>query len=383
LPRLTEPPDKLLDLIYDAATEEELWTWALIQIADMTGSLGGFVIGVEFRARLVPFLFNGRMSEESHRTFAERHIDNPWSKVKNDVTVGKLIQSDEIVSLPDLKRTAFFDEVLRPQGLAHNAMLTLAHKYDFYGVFNICRSERQGPFEADALRLFTQLYPHLRRSLLLGFRLDGYRALQRAEFHVLDRLSVGILLLDRAAKVVVANAAAHAMTASDGPLRLRNCVLTAFSQTHSQRLGALIGAAMRGMPVGMMSIPHPIDGRLFTILISSIRSRDIDRFGDLGMRNVTAMLVIHDPACPMEIPVEWIMDAYGLTLAEARVALCAASGATIPEAAQRLNVSPNTIKTHLRRVFAKTGTSRQSELARLMASIALLKASGSSPPDGR
>src|SRR5262245_18008458 len=69
LPRLTEPPEKLLDLIYDAATEEELWTWALIQIADMTASLGGFVIGVEFRARLVPFLFNGRMSEESHRTF--------------------------------------------------------------------------------------------------------------------------------------------------------------------------------------------------------------------------------------------------------------------------------------------------------------------------
>jgi DNA-binding CsgD family transcriptional regulator len=30
--------------------------------------------------------------------------------------------------------------------------------------------------------------------------------------------------------------------------------------------------------------------------------------------------------------------------------------------AQRLNVSPNTVKTHLRKVFAKTGTSRQTEL---------------------
>jgi hypothetical protein len=34
-----ELPDKLLDQIYDAATEEDLWTPALIQIADMTGSL--------------------------------------------------------------------------------------------------------------------------------------------------------------------------------------------------------------------------------------------------------------------------------------------------------------------------------------------------------
>jgi DNA-binding CsgD family transcriptional regulator len=376
LSRVTEPPDKLLDVIYDAATEEELWTSALIQIADMTGSLGGFVIGVEYRARLVPFLFNARMSEESHRTFAERHLDNPWSKIKNGVTAGKLIQSDEIVSLPDLKRTAFFDEVLRPQGMAHNAMLTLAHKYDFYGVLNVCRSERQGPFEADALRLFSQLYPHLRRSLLLGFRLDGYKALQRAEFQSLDRLSVGIALLDRTGREVFANAAACAMTASDGPLRLRNSVLTTFSQVHSQRLGDLIDAALRGMPVGTMSVPHPRDGRLYTILVSSVRSRDIDRFGGHGMRNVAAMLVIHDPARPMEIPVEWIMDAYGLTLAEAKAALCAASGATIPEAACRLNVSPNTIKTHLRRVFAKTGTGRQSDLARVIASIALLNPNG-------
>ena len=222
----------------------------------------------------------------------------------------------------------------------------------------------------------------MRRSLLLGFRLDGYKALQRAEYQALDRLSVGIALLDRTGRAVFVNAAASAMSASDGPLRLRNSILATFSPPHSQRLGKLIDAAVRGVPVGTMSIPHPRDGRLFTILVSSVRSRDIDRFSGLGMRDVAAMLVIHDPARPMEIPVEWIMDAYGLTVAEARVALCAASGATIPEAAYRLNVSPNTIKTHLRRVFAKTGTSRQSELARLMATIGLLNANGSNSSDG-
>jgi len=55
----------------------------------------------------------------------------------------------------------------------------------------------------------------------------------------------------------------------------------------------------------------------------------------------------------------WIMDGYGLTQAESKVALAASSGLGVPETASRLGVSPNTIKTHLRRVFAKTGTSRQ------------------------
>jgi DNA-binding CsgD family transcriptional regulator len=42
----------------------------------------------------------------------------------------------------------------------------------------------------------------------------------------------------------------------------------------------------------------------------------------------------------------------------------------VVETASALGVSANTIKTHLRRVFEKTGTTRQAELARLMASLA-------------
>jgi DNA-binding CsgD family transcriptional regulator len=64
-----------------------------------------------------------------------------------------------------------------------------------------------------------------------------------------------------------------------------------------------------------------------------------------------------------------MMDAYGLTQAEARVALAASSGNTINETAQLLKLSPNTIKTHLRRVFAKTATGRQAELAGLIAAL--------------
>jgi DNA-binding CsgD family transcriptional regulator len=252
----------------------------------------------------------------------------------------------------------------------------LAAKHDFLAGFTICRSERQGPFEAGEMRLLSRLYPHMRRSLLLGFRLDAYKALQRAEFHALDRLSLGIVLIDRSARVLFVNAAARAMTADGGPLRLRDSVLAAISQAGARRLGEIVGAAVRGAPIATMSLVHPQDGRLFTLMAASVRSRDLDRFGALGMRDAAAMLAIHDPARPIDIPAEWIMDAYSLTLAEARVALSAASGATIPETAHRLNVSPNTVKTHLRKILAKTGTSRQAELARLMASIGLMRSNG-------
>ena len=118
-----------------------------------------------------------------------------------------------------------------------------------------------------------------------------------------------------------------------------------------------------------MSFPRDAEGQLLTILVSSIRSKDLGRLSDGGFKNAAVLLFIIDPANRRSIPLGQIMDAYGLTLAEARVALAASSGNTVGETAQLLNLSPNTIKTHLRRVFAKTSTARQAELAGLIAAV--------------
>ena len=83
------------------------------------------------------------------------------------------------------------------------------------------------------------------------------------------------------------------------------------------------------------------------------------------------MVMLCDPDRPSQVPAAWMMDAYGLTSAEVRVAVAASCGTTIADTARRLAISPNTVKTHRRRVFEKTGTTRQAELSRLMATISL------------
>jgi DNA-binding CsgD family transcriptional regulator len=57
---------------------------------------------------------------------------------------------------------------------------------------------------------------------------------------------------------------------------------------------------------------------------------------------------------------------FGLTAGEARVALEMTSAEGRAAAAQRLGVSVATLKTHLVRIFEKTGVSRQAELVRLL-----------------
>lgn len=359
--------EKVLDLIYDAAAENDLWPQALTAIADLTHSEGGMLFGQSFTAKQVYFDFNGRLSDECNRTYQQRHMQNPWSQYMETQPVGRLVSSDEAIALASLRKSLFYDEVLQPQQIAHNGMIGLAAREDFRAAFNMCRTAQHGPFGPDEHRLLEWLSPHLCRSVALGFRIDGYHAMQHAAFDVLDKLADGVAVLDRKGRILFANAAVRHLS-EDGSLRLHHSVST-HSPTHSQRLSELIRAALQGAPGGTLSLPRNIDGRLLTILVSSIRGKDIGRLSDEGVKDAAVMVFVVDPANRRSIPLGQIMDAYGLTHAEARVALAASSGNTIQETAQSLNLSPNTIKTHLRRVFAKTATARQAELAGLIAAI--------------
>ena len=59
---------------------------------------------------------------------------------------------------------------------------------------------------------------------------------------------------------------------------------------------------------------------------------------------------------------------FGLTKAEARLALYLADGASLPSIAQAFDVKLTTIRSQLQQVFAKTGTSRQAELVAVLSS---------------
>jgi DNA-binding CsgD family transcriptional regulator len=362
-----EKIEKVLDLIYDAAAENDLWRDALTAIADLTNSQGGILFGQSVTAQRIYFDFNGRLDEECNRAYQERHMNNPWSEYMEHQPVGRLVMSDEAIELSKLRKTGFYHDVLRPQNIAHNGMMALAARRDFRAAFNMCRGDRQGQFAPEEQRLLEWLSPHLRRSVTLGFRIDGYIAMQQAAFNILEHLADGVVVLDRRAQVLFANAAARRLEA-EGALRLRQPVATSSPQ-HSQRLAELLRTALLGAAGGTMSVPRNADGRLLTLVVSSIRGKDIGRLSDAGYKDAAVLLFVIDPANRRSIPLSQIMDAYGLTRAEARVALAASSGNTVIETAQLLKLSPNTIKTHLRRVFAKTATARQAELAGLIASV--------------
>ncbi|HEX2257214.1 MAG TPA: helix-turn-helix transcriptional regulator [Afifellaceae bacterium] len=67
---------------------------------------------------------------------------------------------------------------------------------------------------------------------------------------------------------------------------------------------------------------------------------------------------------------EWrtgmLREAYGLTAAEERLALLILQGLRLAEAETVLGIRHSTARTHMKRIYAKTGTRRQVELVRLL-----------------
>ena len=70
------------------------------------------------------------------------------------------------------------------------------------------------------------------------------------------------------------------------------------------------------------------------------------------------------------IPGEAFARLYSLTGGELRVLLALAQGLGAKEAADMLGIGEPTVRTHLQRLFSKTGTSRQAELLQLLQSSA-------------
>jgi DNA-binding CsgD family transcriptional regulator len=83
-------------------------------------------------------------------------------------------------------------------------------------------------------------------------------------------------------------------------------------------------------------------------------------------RQPAVLVLVSDPEAKPRAAPELLAQLYGLTAREAELVTLLLDGLDLRDAAERLALSINTVRTHLRGVFNKTGTHRQSELVALV-----------------
>ena len=90
----------------------------------------------------------------------------------------------------------------------------------------------------------------------------------------------------------------------------------------------------------------------------------------LSVEHARALVIVHDQKRALELAVARLRDVYTLTAAETKLVASMLDGAALPQVAIRLGIGHSTTRTHLKNIFAKTQTHRQSELLQLVQALA-------------
>ena len=213
--------------------------------------------------------------------------------------------------------------------------------------------------------------PHIRRSLNLYNKLQMAGAQTVFLETAIDTLATALVLLNQNGEVAFLNATAARLTRRCRELCVRRDKLYATRHADTLQLERLIKKATGangGRPLGgVVAIQRTLGKQPLQVTAAPL-PRD-NRTTLASDRRAVAVLMIHDPNEQTYVPQETIGTMFGLTPAEARLLLALSHGQTLKQYSDEQRVTRDTARTHLKSVFAKTRTSKQSDLVRLMSAF--------------
>jgi DNA-binding CsgD family transcriptional regulator len=359
---------KVLTSIYDAALDPHLWPQALRELAAATGGDKGAIVMHDFRAAHGSIAVNLEIDPSWQRRYDDYYCTkNVWASESVKRPPGLAFTSEELVCSQDLVKTEFYNDFLQPQGVFFQLAAGLFKDERVAGGIAITRPRSRGPFLESDVDFLRTVVPHLRRAFQIHRRIAGAELKRSALAGAIDRLAIGVILVDRDGRLLLVNRAAESILASNDGLRAHSGTLSAIHPGESALLRALVHAATaEGVGLacgGALSISRPSLRRPVSILVAPLRLED-DVF--LRHESPVAALFVSDPEQGIETAPELLSRLYGLTAAEARLATLLVAGQKLADAADRLGVTVQTARTQLKRIFQKTDVRGQSELIRLL-----------------
>jgi len=362
----------LVDRIYAAAEAPELWPDALERLAEASQSAATIIYrnmdahegGVDVAVRVTP------EAADSYQQYFHR-LD-PWGNSPRTATLirpGAVVDGDELIDRSDLRATEYYNDFARPNGLTRVLVGTIAMHGPFVSVLSLIRDEGAGEHSTENRRLLGALMPHLSRAIQIHRRLLPVSVLDGAAVDALDCLSAGVILLDEQGRTIFVNRAAERLVrARDGLCIEHGCLGAVLPQERDALRLLVMQAARRSAGEslhagGALSISRPSMRRPYNLLVTPLGRRHTSLHGP----DAAVAVFVSDPEDRVLGETGALVRLFRLTPAEARLAAAVATGAPLADVADTLRIGLETARTQLRSVFAKTGTTRQAELVRIIA----------------
>jgi hypothetical protein len=276
---------------------------------------------------------------------------------------GAVFDGDQWATPAEIRRTRYYDSVLREMDTLHSAALCGMLMPGHAAFLTPCRSSRAGPYRSEDMALFRQVAPHWVNACALMVRFEHLQA----QVAVSDRRRRGLFLLDGALRWIGGNETADAMIAAGwlcgrrgARLDSRSAVTRAAWQAAQRRLAGV--ASLR---------PHTIP--IYDPLASLVAFGSLQPYGAAapgeGMPSfVLFVRPLHsDDDADIAAQLRTLFD---LTPAEAALAVALRRHGELHLAAGSLHLTDGSARTRLQAIYEKTAMHKQADLLRMLDALA-------------
>ena len=373
-----EPDEvKLLGLIgdiYRAAEDSSQWSTFLKHASATVGGRFSLILLQDRRTQALDFsLFEGA-DPEMIRLYTEHYAEQDfWLAHGPHLPSGTVVRGSDLFPLGSMPGTSFYEELMHPfeiEGML-GAIIAGSDALEQFAYLSIVQTRERDDFSEREVDSVRALMPHLQNAWAIQRRLRA-AALQRELSHrALDQLPDGVILFESGERTSFFNRAAErALRLCDGlAVRLGRLRLgtpreqSSFDSLLRQALLASQGCTLESG--GILRVARPSGKRPWILRVAPLAS---DHRLVTG-QTAAAIVLVYDLDSTPEPAADVLRSTFGLTATETRFARELATGSDLATIAERLCMTIQTARTHLKRVMSKTDTRRQSQLIRLLLQI--------------
>jgi DNA-binding CsgD family transcriptional regulator len=368
--------------LYEAVLEPDGLEKALPTVTTAVGGDGMILLGQDLRTERVEFTASsgfGPKVAAAKATACEAAMMAPWlSALRFNVA----LQSSAVMPDRDFVRSDFYNESVRATGTFYAALAAPRYTPHHRSFAAICRVLGSADFNIESIRTLRVLVPHLVTALRVRHQFGEAKLHARSAYAVLNRLQVGIVLTDAAARPRFVNTRAEAIAAEADGFYLGSRGITAALPAETRALQRAIAAAATvtaklsqsdttdtilrsatSSAEARVHLSRPSLRAPLTVIVMPLSDVSLD--GTWGAPHQVAVFVI-EPDRPPEINTRALAETYRLAPREVQVAKLLAQGHRPAQIASELGIGVGTVREHLKRVLAKTDTHRQADLVRLL-----------------
>ncbi len=356
---MRNPDIDLIERVYEAALVSDHWPRVL---HDLALSINGFgtlltIVSPSQRDRWVTS--NAEM-EELVRAHLQDFPDNSRTvRLLASRHPGFLVDRD-VLSEQEMDAEPIYREFLRPRGFGHGTATKINAPSGDMIIFHIEARGHHGPVSSQAVASLDALRPHLARAALIANRLDMDRARNAVAALELAGLPAAVLL--RTGRALEANLLFQKLIPAvvcDLPTRLKLMEPGADALFEEALAASSPAPAVRSIPMRANGDHPPM---VFHLVPIHGQARDV-------FSRAHAILIATPLVPSQPLGAGLIEGLFDLTPAEAKLAALIAGNHPPRDAAKLLGWTEETARTTLKRVFAKTGVSRQTQLVALLGKL--------------